>query len=525
MRKCNFENTVIQANVTLFIPVRSERNDKTMWKMILYGSVLAVLLLLAFLSRGEDPEIMQEENLSAFQRPFMRMALWLHKKIQKITGRSKNRRMLSYREQVQMDLHVLYPAGDASRRAYCFHIRKMGTILMFLAVADLAALLAHMAGRQELLIEEQGKIARADYGAGEMEAILQANEGRDGEYTLTIGARQYSSQETETMAEEAFAILDKAIQGENRSLQAVSKDLYLPSSLPDYPFKIKWESSSYALVDTDGEVHGELLGENEKKKVTLMAKLSYEQDSYTKEYTLTVTAPIKSGEEKKREQIQEALWEAESTAASEKWLQLPQVVDGMQISWQSRKEDYSLLLFGLIVVAGVLSGAGMEQDLKKKVAQRERQLQMDYPQMISRFVLFLGAGLSVRNAFFRMAMDYQRQKQQSGESRFVYEEILLLCHELESSVVESTAYEHFGNRCRLRCYTKFCALLNQNQRKGNQELLAILQAETEEAFAERRNLARQIGEEAGTKLLFPMIMMLGITMIMIIIPAYSNFSM
>ena len=51
-----------------------------MWKIILYSSVMAGLLLLAFLSRREDLEIMEEENLSFFQRPFMRMAVWLHKK-------------------------------------------------------------------------------------------------------------------------------------------------------------------------------------------------------------------------------------------------------------------------------------------------------------------------------------------------------------------------------------------------------------------------------------------------------------
>lgn len=500
-----------------------------MWKIILYSSVMAGVLLLVFFSRREDLKIMEEEKISVFQRPFMRMAIWLHKKAKKIAGKIKKRSYLSYSdagsEQVLMDLRVLYPAGDASRRAYLFHIRKTGTILLFLAAADLTALLSHVAGQQELLIEEQGRIARADYGETETEAILQANEGRDGEYTVTIGARQYSSQETETMAEEVFSILEKQIQGENSSLQTVSKALDLPTSLPDYPFRISWESSSYALVDTDGTVYGERLGKNEKKAVTLTAKLLYEQDSYTREYMITVTAPTQSMEEQKREQILDALREAENATAADKWLQLPQVVDGVQISWQSRKEDYSLLLFLLITAAGVLGGAGMERDLKKRIAQRERQLQMDYPQMISRFVLFLGAGLSVRNAFFRLGMDYQRHRQQGGECRYVYEEILLLCHELESSVVESTAYEHFGNRCRLRCYTKFCALVNQNQRKGNQELLAILQTETEEAFAERRNLARQIGEEAGTKLLFPMIMMLGITMIMIIIPAYSNFSM
>ena len=44
------------------------------------------------------------------------------------------------------------------------------------------------------------------------------------------------------------------------------------------------------------------------------------------------------------------------------------------------------------------------------------------------------------------------------------------------------------------------------------------------AFEERKNMARRLGEEAGTKLLLPMMMMLGIVMMLIIIPAYFSFS-
>ena len=38
-------------------------------------------------------------------------------------------------------------------------------------------------------------------------------------------------------------------------------------------------------------------------------------------------------------------------------------------------------------------------------------------------------------------------------------------------------------------------------------------------------MARKLGEEAETKLLLPMIMMLTITMLIIIIPAYYSFAM
>ena len=89
---------------------------------------------------------------------------------------------------------------------------------------------------------------------------------------------------------------------------------------------------------------------------------------------------------------------------------------------------------------------------------------------------------------------------------------------------EQEAYERFGRRCRLQCYTRFSTLLVRNLRKGNDELLRILSDEAAAAFEKRKALARQKGEEAGTKLLLPMMLMLGVTLVMIMIPAYLGFS-
>jgi hypothetical protein len=66
--------------------------------------------------------------------------------------------------------------------------------------------------------------------------------------------------------------------------------------------------------------------------------------------------------------------------------------------------------------------------------------------------------------------------------------------------------------------------LAQNLKKGNQELLSVMQQEAKASFEERRSTARKLGEEAETKLLLPMIVMLAITMLIIIIPAYYSFA-
>ena len=104
----------------------------------------------------------------------------------------------------------------------------------------------------------------------------------------------------------------------------------------------------------------------------------------------------------------------------------------------------------------------------------------------------------------------------------LYEEMLITCHEIESGVGEARAYERFGERCGLHRYRKFCSLLVQNLRKGTRGLVQLLEQEVSDAFEERKNLAKKSGEEAGTKMLFPMMMMFGIIIVIIMVPAFLS---
>ncbi len=49
-----------------------------------------------------------------------------------------------------------------------------------------------------------------------------------------------------------------------------------------------------------------------------------------------------------------------------------------------------------------------------------------------------------------------------------------------------------------------------------------MRSECKDALQERKANARRLGEEAGTKLLLPMIMMLAIVMVVIIVPAFVS---
>lgn len=93
---------------------------------------------------------------------------------------------------------------------------------------------------------------------------------------------------------------------------------------------------------------------------------------------------------------------------------------------------------------------------------------------------------------------------------------------IKNGCLEGKAYVDFGKRCGTHSYVKLGNLLEQNIRKGTKGLRDILTAEVSEAFEERKVLAKKKGNEAGTKLLLPMGIMLVISMVIIIVPAFLS---
>ena len=131
--------------------------------------------------------------------------------------------------------------------------------------------------------------------------------------------------------------------------------------------------------------------------------------------------------------------------------------------------------------------------------------------------------MTVRNVFAKLSEEYLAKTEKGTPRRFMYEELVKSTRELGTGKSEGEVLESFGKRCSGQEYSRLCALLSQNQKKGNGELLRLLQEESAKAFENRMGAVRKKGEEAGTKLLMPMVLMLLIVMVVIMIPAYMTF--
>ena len=157
---------------------------------------------------------------------------------------------------------------------------------------------------------------------------------------------------------------------------------------------------------------------------------------------------------------------------------------------------------------------------KKK---RNKELRFCYPGFVSRLFLYMGAGLTTKNAFLKIGEAYRNEKSKSGKTSCLYEEVLLCCYRFANGGQESRIYHEWGKRCdEINC-RRLGFLLSSHVRQGNEKLLSLLSGEMHRALEEKKSLAKKQGEEAGIRLLFPMVLMLTEVMVLILLPAFTGF--
>ncbi|MBR0091858.1 MAG: type II secretion system F family protein [Lachnospiraceae bacterium] len=401
--------------------------------------------------------------------------------------------------------------GEESPEAH-YGAKIMGALAVFAA----GSLLIVFGGLGRAEEETYTEMPRAEYGGGTAYERLQAQTAEGvtiGEYDVVVEARRYTQEETEALFAQAFDKLPQLIAADNDSLQAVTGKLYLPETLPGFPFRADYTSSDYARLRTDGTVQNRDL--EKPVRITLTVGLTYERDRRTRDYALTILPAVLSAEEEQRTQVGRALQGAQEESVHAPSMTLPTEAGGESIIWKSAPEDRRMLLFLLTIVASALVFFAPDRTLQKNMRRRQEALQTAYPGFVSRLSLYLGAGMTLRAAFFRMADTETSCAVLKGE-------LQLVAGWLTNGVPERTAFERFSNRTGLSQYTKLTALLTQNLEKGT-ALIPLIRAEAAAQSAARLDAARVRGEQTATRLMLPMMLMLGVVMVLIMVPAFLSF--
>lgn len=377
--------------------------------------------------------------------------------------------------------------------------------------------------KQDTVLTKGNGLERNTYGQGEtqQEILVEGLLAKKVPLAVRIGERRYTKEQAADAIHMAAEELSAQIAGGNESLEQVQSRLELVTWLDKYGISVRWQPDDTELISASGEVFNSGCPESGRETfLTATLKAGEYAEDYI--YRVNVLPPGRMQEEKELAAFENFLMEKEEEQKYSEVFILPEEFEGKTLTYSADRGRSSLMFPLLGILAAILLPLKDRQREREAKKKRECQMMMDYSEILSRLVVFLGAGLPVRKAWAKIVEDYRRTEEKAGK-RAAYEEMAAAYYLMQRGVPEIRAYSEFGNRCRVLPYRKLAGILEQNVKNGSKSLTPVLEAEMEAAFEQRKNLARRLGEEASTKLLLPLFMMLLIVMVMITVPAFLAF--
>ncbi len=408
---------------------------------------------------------------------------------------------------------------SAVRAFYVKRFVRMGRIV---AAGSLLTVLSLCIPAKPGILTEKNQIKRPGYGQGDQTLTLGAQiEGvsEERQIAVTVKEREYTKEEIREILDLAVSELNEQILGENTSLDEVRKNMRFPTSMQDGAVSVSFSTVPYGILDEEGRIVREVEEDGETVEIQAVLTCGTQEETYI--CTARVLPPVMSPQERLWKQLDRLVQQNQEESRTQPELTLPSRIEEKRIFWEEESTSSWQIVFFLTICITAGAYFADEQKIRKRAEQRRIQLEMDYPEIMWKLTMLLGAGLTMHNAFVKIAEDYHKTKGKTY--RYAYEEMLAVCYEMKRGVPEGEAYERFGRRCELPAYAKMGTLLSQNLKKGAKGLLEVLEREAVSSLEEQKNLARRLGEEAGTKILFPMLLLLIVVFILLLAPAVMSF--
>ena len=348
----------------------------------------------------------------------------------------------------------------------------------------------------------------------EVEGLLEGSQ----KIEIPVSKRVYSNEEVKEAMKKGMDEILKILPGENTSLQNITTDVNPVSELSDLGLSLKWDFGDSDIIDIQGKVDNENLSES--VDIDIGVTLSYE--SYEESYVIPARVMPKpmSADESLIKRFKDYISVADKKSAGESGFYLPESFEGKKLVYHLEDGMNFHLIWIMGIIVAILLYLREKNNDRQKLEKKKRELLKDYPDIVSKLIVFIGAGLSVRQSWEGIVKDYESENK---EKRYAYEEMAKSLARLKTGTQENVVYKEFGRSCLLRQYMKLASLLEQNRKSGISTLSTLLGMESQSAWEERLNLAKREGEELNTKLLLPLFMMLLIVMMMIIVPALLIF--
>lgn len=416
------------------------------------------------------------------------------------------------RKSVSEQLRALTISEDVANIEKVYRKKKKKQFLILVLAVSLVTV-----GLVFSVSNSREKVVRPEYGMAEKdyEVVAEDSSGKT-KINIEVQPKKLSDKEVADILEQNEKDLPKLILGSNTDADHVEQNLNLVTQVGDYATEVHWYIEGQNVLDYNGKINWKEVGEDQ---LELLLKAEISLLGQSKDVQIPVRL-IKSKKEKIRQALEEAV-NADDAKKMEDVI-LPSKVEDAKILMDSGSFPKAMLIIILAVMLVLFIYNKLDEPLNKAYLARNRQLLMDYPDLVGKFTLYMGAGCSVMQTFRKMVQQYERSYCKDGVRRYAYEEMRMALQKIENGTDQAEAYISMGNRCKEACYIKFGNMLAQNLKKGNERICLLLQEMVVLGYEERKERIIKESEQAGTKLLFPMSLMLIVVVAVVVIPAFMN---
>lgn len=345
---------------------------------------------------------------------------------------------------------------------------------------------------------------------------------KDYPYQVAVREAKNTEKEAKEYMNRAKEEIDESFCREGEELSKVTLYVNPAASYAKGAVQAEWTFSDYKAIDLDGTI---LEDGVDLDGTLIVASAMLSCGDYKEEYSFPFRAFPKerTTEEQLLEKI-DGYFVEQNQQEGTKTISLPMEMDGISLQWIKEKEYVTVKVLLLELILLILLPLIRIEKEKERKKEKEKALLAEYPNIVSKLTILVGSGMTMKQAWNKISASYIEKRQKSkSEENAAYEEMYRTTRELEEGKSERQAYQKFGERIALPSYYRLVRILIQSLQKGPKGMMELLEQESEKAFEERKHIAKKLGEEASTKMIFPLIIMMAIVMAIIIAPSIIDF--
>ncbi|PWW45341.1 MULTISPECIES: type II secretion system F family protein [Paenibacillus] len=168
---------------------------------------------------------------------------------------------------------------------------------------------------------------------------------------------------------------------------------------------------------------------------------------------------------------------------------------------------------------GVALPFALYKDLNTKVQRRDQDILLELPELLNRIVLLVGAGETVQRAIVHCVAS------QGDRNHPLYNELRKTVGDWNNGYSFQQSFEQFSRRCGVQEVTIFTTTVLLNFRRGGGDFVLALRDLSHVLWEKRKAVSRAKGEQASSKLVFPMVLIFFSIVVMIGAPAFMMMNM